>query len=67
MGNAIASADQETPEWLTAVLREQGTLPEGRVTAVTQAVDCLARLHALGILHAKRSVLQQFFDQVLVR
>jgi aminoglycoside phosphotransferase (APT) family kinase protein len=30
----IASAEQVTPEWLTAVLRQRGCLPRGRVTAV---------------------------------
>ncbi|HSN77823.1 MAG TPA: phosphotransferase [Anaerolineae bacterium] len=33
--NAIVSAGQVTPEWLTAALRAQGTLPEGRVNSVT--------------------------------
>ena len=34
-GKAIAHAEQVTPEWLTAVLREGGTLLRGHVTQVT--------------------------------
>lgn len=34
MRNAIAAAEQVTPEWLTAVLREQGSLSQGRLTSV---------------------------------
>lgn len=32
---AIVSAEQVTPAWLTAVLHSQGSLPRGRVIAVT--------------------------------
>ncbi len=33
--DTIASAEQVTPQWLTAVLRQRGSLPRGRVTSVT--------------------------------
>jgi hypothetical protein len=35
MGHVVANTEQVTPEWLTAVLQKQGSLPHGRVTAVT--------------------------------
>ena len=35
MGNVIAGAEEVTPEWLTAILREKGALARGRVTRVT--------------------------------
>jgi hypothetical protein len=34
MADVIATAEQVTPEWLTAVLHEQGGLSRGRVTSV---------------------------------
>lgn len=35
MGNVIAGAEEVTPEWLAAILREKGALARGRVTRVT--------------------------------
>ena len=42
MGNAIESVGQITPEWLTAVLRERGTLARGRVESVRPGTFMMA-------------------------
>lgn len=42
MGNAIESVGQITPEWLTAVLREHGTLARGRVESVRPGTFMMA-------------------------